>query len=125
MRMQMICLINWVSDYVVAHGGNDNYKTLKMKIIVDYKDSENGIGQLRVESAKYLTDYAIRIKFSDGHERLVDFKPFLSKSLHPSIKKYLDENNFSNFSLTDGNLNWNDFDLIFPISDLYHGRIEA
>ncbi len=94
-----------------------------MRIIIDYKDSESGFNQLKIDSAKYLSDYAIRIKFSDGNEKLVDFKPFLSKSLHPSIKKYLDENLFSNFSLTDGNLNWNDFDLIFPISDLYKGQI--
>jgi len=96
-----------------------------MRIIVDYKDSESGFNPLKIDSAKYLSDSAIRIKFSDGNERLVDFKPFLSKSLHPSIKKYLDENKFSNFSLTDGNLNWNDYDLIFPISDLYNGQIGA
>jgi len=94
-----------------------------MKIIVDYKDSDSGVNQLRIESAKYLSDYAIRIKFSDGNEKIVDFKTFLSKSAHPSIKKYLDENRFSKFSLTDGNLNWNDYDLIFPISDLYKGQI--
>jgi len=94
-----------------------------MRIIVDYRDSESGFNQLKIDSAKYLSDYAIRIKFSDGIERLVDFKPFLLKSLHPSIKKYLDENNFSKFSLTDGNLNWNDYDLIFPLSDLYNGEI--
>ena len=96
-----------------------------MRIIVDYKDSESGFNPLKIDSAKYLSDYAIRIKFSDGNERLVDFKPFLSKSLHPSIKKYLNENEFSNFSLTDGNLNWNDYDLIFPLSDLYNGQIGA
>ncbi len=96
-----------------------------MKIIVDYKDSDSGFNPLKIDSAKYLSDYAIRIRFSDGKERLVDFKPFLSKSLHPSIKKYLDENKFSNFSLTDGNLNWNDYDLIFPLSDLYNGQIGA
>ena len=96
-----------------------------MRIIVDYKDSDSGFNQLKIDYAKYLSDYAIRIRFSDGKEKLVDFKPFLSKSLHPSIKKYLDENMFSNFSLTDGNLNWNDYDLIFPISDLYTGQIEA
>ncbi len=96
-----------------------------MRIIVDYKDSDAGFNQLKIEHAKYLSDYAIRIRFSDGKERLVDFKPFLSKSLHPSIKKYLDENKFSNFSLTDGNLNWNDYDLIFPLSDLYTGQIGA
>ncbi len=94
-----------------------------MRIIVDYKDSESGFNQLRIDSAKYLSDYVIRIKFSDGKERLVDFKPFLIKSLHPSIKKYLDENKFSNFSLIDGNLNWNDYDLIFPLSDLYNGQL--
>lgn len=96
-----------------------------MRIIVEYKDLESGVNQLKIDSAKYLSDYAIRIKFSDGNERLVDFKPFLSKSLHPSIQKYLDEAKFSNFSLTDGNLNWEDYDLIFPISDLYSGQIKA
>ena len=96
-----------------------------MRIIVEYTDSDFRFNQLKIDSAKYLSDYAIRIKFNDGNERLIDFKPFLSKSLHPSIKKYLDENRFSSFSLTDGNLNWNDYDLIFPISDLYNGKIGA
>ncbi|MGF1635511.1 MAG: DUF2442 domain-containing protein [Cyclobacteriaceae bacterium] len=96
-----------------------------MKIVVEYKDLEDRFKKLKIESAKYLSDYAIRIKFSDGNESLVDFKPFLLKSIHPSIKKYLDEEMFSNFSLIDGNLNWNDYDLIFPISDLYNGQICA
>jgi len=55
-----------------------------MGIIVDYKDSESGLNQLKIDSAKYLSDYAIRIRFNDGNERLVDFKPLLSKSLYPS-----------------------------------------
>jgi hypothetical protein len=95
-----------------------------MRIIVDYKDQESGFDQLKIESAKYLSDYAIRIIFSNGTDKLIDFKPFLLKSLHPSIKKYLDEEKFSNFNLIDGNLNWNDYDLIFPIWDLYKGIIE-
>ncbi|MBU2525488.1 MAG: DUF2442 domain-containing protein [Bacteroidetes bacterium] len=95
-----------------------------MKIIVDYKGAESISNLLKIDSAKYLSDYVIRIKFTDGKERLVDFKPFLSKSLHPSIQKYLDENKFSNFALVDGNLNWNNYDLIFPLDDLYKGKIE-
>jgi hypothetical protein len=94
-----------------------------MKIVVDYK-AKDSVAPLKIDSAKYLSDFAIRIRFNDGTEKVVDFKPFLSKSLHPSIKKYLDENRFSKFSLTDGNLNWNDFDLIFPIRDLYDGKID-
>ena len=96
-----------------------------MRIFVDYNESETGSGQLKIESAKYLSDYAIRILFNDGTEKLVDFKPFLSNSIHPSIKKYLDEKRFSNFNMTDGNLNWNDYDLIFPIWDLYNGKIDS
>lgn len=96
-----------------------------MRILVDYKEQESGFDQLKIDSAKYLSDYAIRIKFSDGSDKLVDFKPFLSKSYHPSIRKYLDEQKFSDFMLKDGNLNWNDYDLIFPIWDLYNGKIEA
>jgi len=56
-------------------------------------------------------------------ERLVDFKPFLFKSLHPSIKKYLNEGKFINFKIIDGNLNWNDYYLIFPVADLYEGYV--
>lgn len=94
-----------------------------MRITVEYKDSDKGLEQLRIESATYLSDFAIRIKFNDGKEKLVDFKPFLLKSFHPSIKKYLDEQKFAKFLLIDGNLNWNDYDLIFPILDLYNGKI--
>jgi hypothetical protein len=93
-----------------------------MKIIVDYQNKEIEI--LSVKKAKYSGNYTIRIKFNDGSEKLVDFKPFLAKSQHPSIKKYLDETLFEKFNIIDGNLNWNDYDLIFPISDLYKGEIK-
>ena len=94
-----------------------------MRIIVDYQKDETQ--NLMIGSAKYLVDYAIRIQFNDGSEKLVDFKPFLLKALHPAIKKYLDENKFSSFEIIDGNLNWNDYELIFPLADLYKGKIEA
>ena len=94
-----------------------------MRIQINYKENQPDRQVLKIVSANYLSDFAIRIRFNDGTEQLVDFKPFLSKSLHPSIKKYYDENIFSNFDITDGNLNWNDYELIFPIWDLYNGRI--
>ncbi len=93
-----------------------------MKIVVDYNNIE--VQNIKIDTANYLGDYSVQIRFNDGTERFIDFKPFLSKSLHPSIKKYLNENYFSKFQLIDGNLNWNDYDLIFPIWDLYSGKIE-
>lgn len=78
---------------------------------------------LTIISAKNLGNYLILIEFNDGVEKFVDFSAFLSKSQHQSIKKYLNEALFGSFKIIDGNLNWNDFDMIFPIADLYDGKI--
>ncbi|MDR3695728.1 DUF2442 domain-containing protein [Mucilaginibacter sp.] len=93
-----------------------------MKIVRDY-NINNPTDVIEVTSANYIGDFAIRISFNDGNEELVDFKPFLLKSLHPSISKYLNENLFKQFEIINGNLNWNDYDLIFPVHDLYEGSI--
>jgi hypothetical protein len=68
-----------------------------------------------ITSANYIGDFDVRILFNDGTEKLADFKPFLLKSLQPSISKYLNEDLFKKFEIINGNLNWNDYDLIFPI----------
>lgn len=92
-----------------------------MKIIVDYDNVEGKA--LNIAAAKYLGDFVIEINFSDNTIKIVDFKPFLSKSNHPSVKKYFDEKKFLQYKIINGNLNWNDYDMIFPISDLYKGKI--
>lgn len=48
-----------------------------MRIVVDYKEDESGFDQLKIESANYLSDYAIRIKFSDGSDKLVDLNHYI------------------------------------------------
>jgi hypothetical protein len=92
-----------------------------MKITEEYIDYN--IDFIQINSARYIGDFAIRVSFSDGYSRLVDFKPFLEAALHPSIRTYLDEARFKNYKIVDGNLNWNDYDLIFPIKDLYEGKL--
>ena len=92
-----------------------------MKITEEYYDTQ--VDFIQVKSAKFIGDFAIRVFFSDGHIKLVDFKPFLENSLYPSIRKYLIDSNFQNYHIIDGNLNWNDYDMIFPVEDLYEGKI--
>ena len=92
-----------------------------MRIIEEYKNVS--IDLLKIDSANYVGDFAIRVLFSDGHNILVDFKPFLTQSSHPSVKKYLDEILFKQFKIVDGNLNWNDYDMIFSLDDIYKGKI--
>ena len=70
-----------------------------------------------ITEATYIGDFAIRVFFSDDHQRLVDFKPFLQSAKHPTIKKYLDESFLNNSESLMVNLDGNDFDLCFPIQD--------
>jgi hypothetical protein len=92
-----------------------------MKITVEYKNDFKELP--KIEWAKVLGDYSISVKFSDGKKRNVDFKKFLEKSFNPAIKSYLNKRKFKQFQIIDGNLNWNNYDLIFPIEDIYRGRI--
>ena len=92
-----------------------------MKITEEY--IKYNVDSIDIKSVRYIGDFAIRIYFSDDVIKLVDFKPFLESSLHPSIRKYLDEAKFKEYKIIDGNLNWNDYDMIFPIEDLYQGSV--
>ncbi len=89
--------------------------------IVDYTTAVYQITS--VKKATYLGDYVIRVLFSDNSEQAVDFKSFLMNSSHPLILEYLDEKKFKDFKIIHGNINWNDYELIFPIDDLYKGKI--
>lgn len=84
---------------------------------------EYAVKTIRVVEANYLNEYIITVNFSDGTSQSIDFEDFLKHSRHPEIRKYLDKKSFRSFSIVNGNLNWNDFDMIFPISDLYEGKI--
>jgi len=78
---------------------------------------------IAIETVEYAGGYILWLTFSDGHEQLVDFGPFLSQSHNPHIRKFLDQELFQQFTLADGDLFWHDYDLCFPIADLYEGQI--
>jgi len=78
---------------------------------------------INIEEAKYISDYKIHLKFNDGKENTVDFKEFLLSSSHPDIKRYQDQDLFKKFNLEYGEIEWNDYELAFPVYDLYQGRV--
>lgn len=79
---------------------------------------------INIVTAEQAGDYRIRLRFDDGVEQVVDFLPFLSRSLHPDILAYLDPVRFASFHVEYGELLWGDYDLCFLIMDLYHNRLE-
>ena len=78
---------------------------------------------LNITDAKLLDGYRIALSFDDGHQQIVDFTPFLSSSHHPCVRAYLDPSLFAQFDLRHGELVWGDFDLCFPIMDLYNNTL--
>lgn len=78
---------------------------------------------IEIKSANYLKDYQLRLLFNDGKSRIVDFEIFLKSSLNPMIRKYLKKSNFQNFSIKYGDLVWGDYEMCFPIWDLYEGKL--
>ncbi len=78
---------------------------------------------ISVASAVLIGDYLLRVHFEDGTSRDVDFGAFLRKSLHPNIRKWLDPAAFSTFRVEYGDLVWGDYELCFPVADLYRGVI--
>jgi hypothetical protein len=78
---------------------------------------------LTITSAHYESGYSVKLRFNDGFERVVDFEPFLKRSRNPDIQEYRDINAFKTFQIENGNLMWGDYQMIFPIMDLYRGEI--
>jgi len=82
---------------------------------------ENAI--IFIEHAEPAGDLRLHLTFNDGTQRIVDFGPFLHSSRNPLIQAWLDSAAFARFTVKDGDLVWGDYDLCFPIADLYEGRV--
>ena len=78
---------------------------------------------LEVTEAKYVSGYNLLLTFNDGAVRVVDFGPFLAKARNPDTTDYRDLKRFKSFRIKDGDLVWGDYQMIFPIMDLYGGTI--
>lgn len=93
-----------------------------MKIVVNTHEVKPS-AILSVERAKYLYGFKIKLGFSNEKSKTVDCKHFLLEQAHPSLKKYLKISEFKKFKVMNGNLNWNNYEMIFPIEHLYKRKV--
>lgn len=79
---------------------------------------------LSVKKAVWVGGYKLLIVFNDGKEQLVDFAGFIGNNNKASLLKYKLPIYFKQFHIEDGNVVWGrDWDLVFPIHQLYEGNI--
>lgn len=82
------------------------------------------IGFIRVVSAEYAGGLSLKLTFSDGTVKSIDFSEYLLKNPHPQHERFLDASEFMKFRVENGNVVWGkDWDLVFPIEDLYNCEI--
>ena len=60
---------------------------------------------LRVTAAEYVVDYTLRLTFSNGEVRLVDFTPLMQKGI---CRKLQELDYFKSFTLDPFTVDWND-----------------
>ncbi len=79
---------------------------------------------ISVVNAQYISNYKVKLFFNDSTVRIIDFGVFFQKKNHPQFNKYKTISNFKTFKIDQGNIVWGkDWDLIFPVYDLYKGKI--
>ena len=78
---------------------------------------------ITITEAHYTTGYSIEMTFSDSSSKTINFEPFLIRSHQSNINKYLDKGKFKKFQIIEGNLNWHNSELTFPIENLHSGNI--
>jgi len=78
---------------------------------------------LKVVSAWHVTGHVLRITFNDGHKSTVDFGKFIFATGNPLYEVYKDKSHFLTYDILHGNLNWDDYTMIFSVEDLYTNKI--
>ena len=63
----------------------------------------NDIDLIRIIDVDYIAGHTMKLTFSNGEERIVDFLPLLTKKIHEPLK---DLDNFIQFGLNHWTLEW-------------------
>jgi hypothetical protein len=68
-------------------------------------------------------EYRLWLTFSDKQRSLVDLAPVIKRSMNPQTRQFLNMERFLSFRLEWGNIVWGDYEMCFPIEELYEGRM--
>ena len=80
---------------------------------------------MKIVKAEYAGDHKVKLFFSDKKQRTVDFGEFILSSSYSVFNQYKDLKKFKKFKIENGNIVWGkNWDLIFPLEQLYEGQIK-
>ncbi len=80
---------------------------------------------IAVRKAQVIEAFVLSVEFTDGKRTRVDIGPFLTKSKLPDIAKYRNAKQFARCEIVGGNVIWGDYEMLFPVAELYAGSIHV
>lgn len=81
------------------------------------------MGTIGIVSALYVKNYIVKIKFSTGEVKDIDFAIFIKKYAIRSNAKYYHIKYFKQFKIENSNIVWgDDWDLIHPPDKIYNNE---
>ena len=81
------------------------------------------MSELLVNQVSHISGHILEIEFNDGHKSIIDFAPFIFSVGHPDYVPYKNIDRFLQYEVIDGNLNWDDYTMIFPVENLYKNKL--
>lgn len=82
------------------------------------------MGRLHIIKAEDAGNLTVGLTFNDNTVKIVDVGDFIRRHPHPQYNKYLDPRKFKRFTIEKGNVVWGkNWDLVFPIEQLYVGKL--
>ncbi len=80
---------------------------------------------IRITDAYHTNGYRMRVRFSDGTDKEIDFSDFINSTKIGALQKYKDIERFStSHKIEDGMLVWGEsWEMIFPNESLYLGKV--
>lgn len=95
------------------------------KWLSNFNSGSKTTDDICIVSASYVCKKVLDITFSNGVKKMVNFSPFFADNKIEYLEKYKSVSSFKKFKIQDGNIVWGkDWDLIFPIEQIYLGEIK-
>ncbi len=74
---------------------------------------------MQIVNVLYLDNYKLQVFFSNGENKIADFDVFLTKSVNPSISKFLNKSKFKKVKIDNGFLSWNNGEMEISALSVY------
>lgn len=114
-----------VAERIFADGPLLEEKYQDMSLEGFRREAWGGRETIFITKACHLHDYTVEVVFNDQTRQIIDFTAQIEKIRVPEYQKYQQVEHFKEFAIENGNLVWGeDWDLIFPVDQLYDNQIK-